>query len=83
MTEGDVAAILRRLDNIDASHVEIKTELVALKAWQTTRVQADHDRQVKLDTYRGLYRWAFRAYQSNAVRWLAVPLGIMIWNRMQ
>jgi hypothetical protein len=65
MTIDDIAAIMRRLDVVDESHREIKDEIVAVKAWQTVRDTAEHDRLVRLDAYKGLYRWVLMAWRSD------------------
>ena len=70
MTEGDVGAILVRLDAIDAAHKEIKAELVALKAWQTTRDKKAHDREVTVAAYTRPLRWAVKLWGSDFAKFI-------------
>lgn len=68
MSDSDIARILAAID-------ELKVEVVALKAWQTQREQAEHDRAVRLDAYRGVYRWALLAWRNDFVKFaLALSL---------
>ena len=74
MTEGDVGAIIRELEDfkgeVREAHGEIKNELVALKAWQTLRDDAAHNREVIVAAYTRPLRWALRLWGSDFAKFL-------------
>ena len=70
MTDSDIGAIMVRLDAIDAAHVEIKAELVALQSWQTVRDKAAHDREVTVAAYTRPLRWTYRLWGNDFAKFI-------------
>lgn len=77
MSDNDIAAILRRLDDLGSSVEtltqgigEVKSEVVALKAWQTARDGVEHDAAVRREAYGRLFRWGFLIWKSDIAKFI-------------
>ncbi len=70
MSDTDITAILNAIRDLKEDLSEVRDEVSTLQEWQTKQVTAAHDRQVRLDAYRGIYRWAVLAWRNDMVKFL-------------
>jgi hypothetical protein len=82
MSESDVAAILRKLETLTEGVGELKSEVVALKSWQTVREQREHDAAVRRAAYGRIVRFALAAAKSPVVPWICAGTGV-VWATLR
>lgn len=76
MSEAEVQAILRRLDELTSAFGELKAEVQAVQAWQTVRDRREHDAAVTRAAYWRIVRYGIAVARSPISPWLCAGAGV-------